>query len=495
MNHPGRWCGLAVGVLAALVGVRAAAAQADAGDKEKVVDAKLQERINRAVDRGVKYYKTSQNPQTGLWRFTNHDVGASTLVAWALLESGVPANDPVIQRAAAAIRQAFPNERRVYELSLDIFFFDKLGEPEDIPLIEAAAVRLMGAQAKDGEWTYTTSIFDVAAAEQARLTRLIASRRGGGAPAKLPRVWAQLDPNVQRECVRLHNRLAITNPVGDNSNTQFAMIALWVARKYGLPVEPYLARTGQRFFNSQQDDGSWFYTTTFNMPVRPPDQHTPAMTCAGLLGLFIGAANQNAARPDKNFRTRVLQWERVQRGFKYLAAVMHGLSGKPADKNHFYLLWSLERVGMAYDTKLISGVDWYQWAATWLVDRQKEGGNWTDGGFQDCDGAFALLVLKRVNVLKNALPPVDVTIGETAITKEPKKKGPKAKPKDDLPPIDLNDGLISPKGEKKGGAGKTGGPGGRQQSSWLDRPGRQQLAWQAPPRPAALERRRGLARL
>src|SRR5262249_38050770 len=69
--------------------------------------------------------------------------------------------------------------------------------------------------------------------------------------------------------------------ISDNSNAQFAILALWVARKYGVPVERTLALVDARFRTSQNADGSWGYhprTPTW------PD----SMTCSGLLGLAVG---------------------------------------------------------------------------------------------------------------------------------------------------------------------------------------------------------------
>ena len=45
----------------------------------------------------------------------------------------------------------------------------------------------------------------------------------------------------------------------DNSNTQFATLALWVARRHGLPVDHALARIDSRFRHSQGADGGWGY--------------------------------------------------------------------------------------------------------------------------------------------------------------------------------------------------------------------------------------------
>src|SRR5262249_35080087 len=69
----------------------------------------------------------------------------------------------------------------------------------------------------------------------------------------------------------------------DNSNTQFAILALWVARKYELPLESTFARIEERFRRSQLPSGGWAYR--FQPSVDWPNG---SMACVGLLGLAVG---------------------------------------------------------------------------------------------------------------------------------------------------------------------------------------------------------------
>src|SRR5262249_13996781 len=96
--------------------------------------------------------------------------------------------------------------------------------------------------------------------------------------------------------------------VGGNSNTQFAILALWVARRYGLPVGGALGMAEKHFRASVNPDGGWGYVVA-DLGGRPGvgmggvtngAGSTPAMTCAGLLGvgLAYGAWNESALRTD-----------------------------------------------------------------------------------------------------------------------------------------------------------------------------------------------------
>jgi hypothetical protein len=58
-------------------------------------------------------------------------------------------------------------------------------------------------------------------------------------------------------------------------------------------------------------------------------------------------------------------------------------------------------MAVVYDLKTVAGKDWYAWGSEILVKTQNQDGSWTDrfGGLPDT--CFALLFLKRVNVVKD----------------------------------------------------------------------------------------------
>src|SRR5437763_1518837 len=66
-------------------------------------------RVQQAIDRGVKYLKSTQEA-SGLWTYsgTQNQLGATALAGLALLECGVPATDPAVQKTATALRTELP---------------------------------------------------------------------------------------------------------------------------------------------------------------------------------------------------------------------------------------------------------------------------------------------------------------------------------------------------------------------------------------------------
>jgi hypothetical protein len=205
--------------------------------------------------------------------------------------------------------------------------------------------------------------------------------------------------------------LPATDPISDNSNTQFAILGVWVAGRHGVPTERTLALAARRFRRSQVLDGAWGYK------YRASETRT-SMTAAGLMALAVGhGLDQGSAEggPKK------VEDAAIQKGFKALSESI----GKPLGglkKGHslaninLYTLWSIERVGVLFNVRQIEGKDWYHWGAEILVDAQKPDGSWhpTGAGYfgstPPLDTCFALLFLKRANLVKDLSKKVEFGI-------------------------------------------------------------------------------------
>jgi hypothetical protein len=184
----------------------------------------------------------------------------------------------------------------------------------------------------------------------------------------------------------------------DNSNSQFAMLGLWIAQSHGVPMERTLNLVDQRYRESQFPEGGWSYA--FGAPGGPA---TPPMTCAGLLGLAVGhgsaklVALGDKKMPAKKGDTPSLEDEAIQKGLKFLGTTI----GQPMPKPNLYLLWSIERVAVLYHLNTIGGKDWYSWGAKMLLASQEEDGHWNNGVYPGSDSTldtcFALLFLTQAN--------------------------------------------------------------------------------------------------
>ncbi len=187
----------------------------------------------------------------------------------------------------------------------------------------------------------------------------------------------------------------------DNSNTQFAILALWTAQRHGVPMNRTLNLIVRRYITSQNMDGTWGYHYRFGGDswLRPGP-----MTCVGLIGLAVGHG-----LVDANDRP-VGQPVRDPRIINGLLALSRFI-GQPANRmgylpmQNLYFLWSVERAAVLYDLPKIGDKDWYRWGAQILVANQDDKGNWANGQYPGNnptpDTCLALLFLKQANLVKD----------------------------------------------------------------------------------------------
>jgi hypothetical protein len=373
-------------------------------DHKHSLPPELQEKVDDGLVKGKDFLYTELKKHKISNEYTG---GIKSLVALTLLESGVPADDPVIQKTADEVRKLNANANATYGITCAILFLDRLGDVKDESLIRTLAMRLIGSQCGNGMWGYDCPPTAMLAPPQqddflAYLKKMDANddvlagkgylgKGNSDEPTKIPPGIPTLPITIVIhrgwEAMTEENR-------GDNSNTQFGLLGLWVAKRHGVPVQPSLAFVEQHFRRTQLPDGSWGYTQS---------QWKASMTCAGLLGLAVGRGAR--AKKEEADNDKVLS-----KGMRFLASTVDGPGAPPrhigtlvgADAHgDLYYLWSLERVAMVYDLQLIGGKDWYVWAAERIVAKQHGNGRWEDVHGAHVDTCFALLVLKRVNVAKD----------------------------------------------------------------------------------------------
>ncbi len=381
-----------------------------------------QERIDAAIAKGTAALKVRFKDGAGPNPVNagGHGIGPAALAGIALLESNVPAADPTIKAIAASVREQAYREGQTYQISLSLLFLDRLEDPADVPLIQMLGARLLVGQTSRGGWSYGCVPTPVPAADEQRLraglkgAELVAGK--DGAPAKL-------HPLVQEYMTALVNaRGPAKAEGGDNSNTQFGVLATWVCRKYGLPADGALDMIERRFLATQGPDGSWTYG--FDNTGTPG---SPQMTCAGLLGMAtaIGRREEKRAKTDAPKaeptpktndpffnppprpegkgpvgpkRPADARDAAAGRGFGFLGAALRG-GGR--DLHNLYFLWSLERVGVLYGVDRIGGVDWYAGGSDYLVAGQAADGTWSAEYGVDVDTSFAVLFLCKANLARD----------------------------------------------------------------------------------------------
>jgi hypothetical protein len=359
-----------------------------------------QAEVNAAVVRGVRYLKTTQ-ADSGTWAAGGlPPTGCAALPGLTLLECGVPPGDPNVQKAAEYVRKAAPGLSMTYELSLAVLFLDRLGDPRDEEHIRTLALRLVAGQTATGGWGYECPVLPPPAQKQ--LASLLADAEGRPEARLAPLAGPALLPEVQNLPVARDLRSlkpeSFRSFVGDNSNSQFAVLALWVARRHAVPLERTATLVVARYRGSQEASGRWLYT--------PGQVFSPSPTCAGLLGLAVG---QGVAVEKGGPTLPPDQDPAVQKALGYLGGEIGRLAnrrkGEPVPMADLYFLWSLERVAVLHGLKTIDGRDWYGWAKEVLLANQQPKGNWQGGRYPSAnplpDTCFALLTLLQANLAKD----------------------------------------------------------------------------------------------
>jgi hypothetical protein len=484
----GPWLALlAIGVLLAAAPPSGPAQQPPKEVAAKGIPPLDQAAVDRSIQMGVEFLRRTQNPQghwgtgTGPGGGKGWAVGYTCLAGLALVECGVPVSDPGLRNAVSGVRRHADELENTYEVALAILFLDRMGEKSDRRIIQMLAGRLISAQTPTGGWGYNTTKYT--AAESATL--LTALRRFNPPQAEPPpsmrarpgtlglciknsddtlvRPPPPFDPARARKqavdslpakmkklpVLRDKESLILEDPKDkgsepttgstDNSNTHFAILGLWAARRHDVPTDRSFALLVQRFQTSQGSSGTWAYNYARGGADGPLQ-----MTCVALLGLAIGHVlnPEPGVRPEKD--------QRVVRAFAALSPRVGESTGRFDDRpsikdaGGLYFLWAMERIAVIYDVRQLDKKDWYRWGAETLIGRQSPDGSWAeDGGYPGqsptLNTAFALMFLKRANLTPDLTR--RLTVDTAALTAKvdttvaPKTPPPTPAPKESTPVV------------------------------------------------------------
>lgn len=385
--------------------------------------------IEQSIDKGKAFLKETyargvQNPNG------TNGIGPAALSGVALLEARVPADDPAIKSIAAAVREAAYGEVRTYQVALCLMFLDRLEDPADIPMVQVLALRLLAGQQGNGGWGYNTC--GGVSGEQIQWLKTNLKPPAKPAPDAKTKPVPRLLPEVSTYASSVS---APQNGPNDNSNTQFAILGLWLSRKHGVPVENALDVIEKRFRGTQDAQGTWGYFGPTGAGAAMPGAGSASMTCCGLLGLATGNARRIEKRPPKeavlkspaakgdDFFTNPGKGEKPTekppetrdpaaiRGLTVLGAFLSGYVQAnnllaPNDKHgdrDLYLLWSIERVGVIYNVDKLGGINWYDVGSAAILKAQAGNGSWGNGHHygDDVNTSFALLFLCKADLLRD----------------------------------------------------------------------------------------------
>ena len=285
------------------------------------------EKVVKAINGGIAFLKRKQTAK-GTWPSVMNNVdGPTALCTLALLNAGVPAKDPVIQKALTHLRGIQP--KRTYVVSLQTMVFC-VAEPKR----DLARIR------RNVKWLERTQI----------------QQKGHNLGS-----WGYGDLGG-----------------GDNSNAQFAVLALHEAERAGVEVS---LKTWNRAYSywkkSQRSDGSWNYVPNTGGRGGPG---TGSMTCAGIGALVITSQKINTGDASVE-NGKVLccgkqeNEDAIDKGIAWLGKHF-SVKGNPTLGGahpmwHYYYLYALERTGRLTGHRFIGKHDWYREGADYLILKGK----------------------------------------------------------------------------------------------------------------------------
>jgi len=309
------------------------------------------EKIQRSIEKARDWLIREQEAN-GSWecamRTDDTRVGATSLVLLALANAGLEPNHVAMQRGLEWLREQKPDE--TYSVSLQTLVLAMLAPDADRAILNRNVEWLEKSQVAQGPATGSWSY---------------GGNRG----------------------------------TGDNSNSQFALLALHEADVAGVPVRGDVWMKAQQYWVScANGDGSWGYTMGNN-------GGSGSMTCAGIASIWItsqhiGTPDARAARDTVSCCGGGASPRVLERGLDWLGKRFSVVEnpGSGGQTWLYYYLYGLERVGRFTARRFIGDSDWYLEGAKMFVNSQ-DGltGAFRGGRIEDpvVATSFALLFLAK----------------------------------------------------------------------------------------------------
>lgn len=336
--------------------------QATAQSAQSTSAAQPDDPVEAARQKALDYIRSKQATD-GSWEYASHTVGITALCTLALIENGTAIYDSVVEKGYRYVRKNVTDEKSTYDIALGILVLARVGDRQDRPAIRALGAKLLAGQTTTGGWSYSC-------------------------------------PNVDASVLQDLKRLDRKDGPGDNSNTQFAVLGLWVASRYGVPIDDAMKEVGSRFVGTQNEDGGWGYTIKDKEPT-PSGQ---AMTPAGLFCLTVARATkiraqlkERSAVASSGEKETLLSDPKYAKGLQKVGAFAKQIGPGSAR----YFIWAIERIGVLLGMEKLDGdVDWFKQGADALIKSQKEDGSWPSDKPENslADTCLASLFLRKANL-------------------------------------------------------------------------------------------------
>lgn len=296
------------------------------------------EGVNETIEDLIDHLWKHQEKDGGFGRrkkrggHNKYPLGPSSLATLALLEAGVPVQDP---RMKKALEYLTGNTHKTYTLGLraNVWMnaYKQTREKKFRELLEHD-VKLLVTSTKDGSYNYNC--------------------RGQGKSS------------------------------GDNSNSHYGLYGAWAGVLAGLEMnqkvmQAYWMKVLKHWLKDQCEDGGWQYR-------RAGAKGKTSLTPAGCVSVFVCMDNLYV-QGFENCRERTPNAvdKAIEAGLEWMAKNWNG-------GGNGYTLYNVERLGLASGLKYFGTTDWYKAGATRLIGTKGKGKRGTV-----IESSFALLFLVR----------------------------------------------------------------------------------------------------
>jgi hypothetical protein len=274
--------------------------------------------VREAIAEGTKFLWAMQRPD-GSWPpygGNKYVTGPTAMALYALLESGVNPQEPRMAKALKWLEKT--PEQKTYCLAMRCCVWesaDRYRLPKHKKILESDLRRIMQSTG-DGSFGYDTD----------------------GSPKR----------------------------GGDNSTSQFGLLAMWVAGLADVKIPDRMWRLCMKhWMRTQSPQGGWDYRGKGNKPT---------MTAAGIASMYVCVDNLMAATfvTKRAAAGAFPELMTIQRGIDRLDSTFNGWSGQFGN----YHMYGIERVGLACGYKYFNNIDWYKHGAVRLLKTQRADGSW-----------------------------------------------------------------------------------------------------------------------